>query len=146
MQNRATLAALCWAAAACGEDAEISLPQEAPPDCVAGLGQVPVPGCEAGIPPESCGAGFEGDGTMGCRALLPEEACAAGTLAIPGETSCRELVPCGSGKWGNAPLSPSTIFVDARYAALDSDGTETKPFKTISAGVAATSRAMKVSP
>jgi hypothetical protein len=103
---------------------------------VAGLGQVPVAGCEAGIPPEDCGEGFEADGTMGCRALLPEEPCASGTLAIPGESSCRELVPCGSGKWGDAPLSPSTIFVDARYAGLDSDGTETKPFKTIGAAVA----------
>src|SRR5688572_13315234 len=50
----------------------------------------------AGIPPDGCGAGFVHDGDRGCEPVLPPVPCSEGMMAVPGETACRELAPCGS--------------------------------------------------
>ncbi|MBK9260699.1 MAG: right-handed parallel beta-helix repeat-containing protein, partial [Polyangiaceae bacterium] len=89
----------------------------------------------AGVPPEMCGEGFEPDGKMGCNAILPAEACPFGLMAVPGETECREVAPCGEGKWGDIPVDETTQFVDGAYAGNDSDGTKERPWKTIQEGI-----------
>lgn len=89
----------------------------------------------AGVPPEMCGEGFEPDGKMGCNAILPAEACPFGLMAVPGETECREVAPCGEGKWGDIPVDATTQFVDGAYPGNDSDGTKERPWKTIAKGI-----------
>src|SRR5262245_32104898 len=91
----------------------------------------------AGVPPELCGAGFEPDGEMGCEPILPPEPCPKGQMAVPGESACHAVMPCGAGKWGDIPVDAMTVYVDARYSGLDSDGSSDKPFTTISDAVAA---------
>jgi hypothetical protein len=56
-------------------------------------------------------------------------------MAVPGETECRLVAPCGEGKWGDIPVDASTQFVDGSYSGTDSDGTAEKPWTTIQAGV-----------
>ncbi|AUX43480.1 hypothetical protein SOCE26_049290 [Sorangium cellulosum] len=89
-------------------------------------------GCEpAGVPPGRCGSGFAPDGAQGCAPILPEEPCPPGQMAVPGEAACREVAPCGAGRWGDAPIDEATQFVDAAYAGQDSDGTEARPWTSI---------------
>ncbi|WP_437801821.1 right-handed parallel beta-helix repeat-containing protein [Sorangium sp. So ce693] len=123
----------------CGPD-EITLPtgqcQPAglPPDMPCPPGELALEDgrCQpAGVPPEACGEGFVADGRGGCSAILPEETCPKGQMAIPGETRCREVAPCGEGPWGDIPVEANTQFVDQSYAGDDSDGTKDKPWTTI---------------
>jgi hypothetical protein len=87
--------------------------------------------CEpAGIPPSSCGAGFAPDGRRGCNAIVPPDTCPSGTMAVPGETACRDVAPCGAGTWGTIPVDASTQFVDGSFAGT-SDGSSKAPWKTI---------------
>src|SRR6185503_8222660 len=58
----------------------------------------------AGIPEDQCGKGFEPTGDGSCRAVLPEAPCAEGQMAIPGETTCREVMACPAGPWPDAML------------------------------------------
>ena len=102
-----------------------------------GEGGVCVP---AGVPPGSCMDGFEPDGSGGCRAIVPAEPCKAGMIAVPGDTSCHEVAPCGSGKWGDIPVEPDTQYVDGTYAGMDSDGTSAKPWPTIQEAIAAAAK------
>src|SRR5262249_49354438 len=93
-------------------------------------------GCRpAGIPPEACAEGFMSDPLAGCIAVLPPAACPQGQMAVPGETGCRELTACGTTPWGDAPLDDKTQYVDAAYGSSDSNGTVTKPWKTVQQGV-----------
>ncbi|MBI2395727.1 MAG: DUF1565 domain-containing protein [Deltaproteobacteria bacterium] len=87
---------------------------------------------------ETCAEGFtrdEGRGT--CEPVLPAATCAPGTMAIPGETSCHEVAPCAAGTWGDIPVDATTIYVDTTSAVGTPDGTRDRPFRTISAGIAA---------
>jgi len=93
-------------------------------------------GCEpAGIPPEMCAPGFMPDGDRGCEPILPADPCPDGLMAIPGDTVCREVMPCGVGDYGDIPVDATTQYVNAAYAGNDSNGTKTKPWKTIQAGI-----------
>src|SRR5262249_30401199 len=49
---------------------------------------------------------------------------------------CHEVMPCGSGTWGDIPVEASTQFVDNTYAGGDSDGTMAKPWTTINDAIA----------
>src|SRR5262245_39564790 len=89
----------------------------------------------AGIPPELCGAGFEPDDAMGCEPILPPEPCPAGQMAVPGESICHAVMECGAGTWGDIPVDATTVYVDASYPGLDSDGSSQRPFTTISDAV-----------
>ncbi|WP_437929553.1 right-handed parallel beta-helix repeat-containing protein [Sorangium sp. So ce291] len=105
-----------------------------PPDMACRPGELALESGEcqpAGVPPEACGEGFAGDGNGGCKAILPEDECPEGQMAIPGETSCREVAPCGDGPWGDIPVDVNTQFVDQAYAGGDSDGTMTRPWTKI---------------
>jgi hypothetical protein len=82
----------------------------------------------AGVPPDGCAEGFISDKAGGCIAVLPDGACAVGTLAIPGETECRPVAPCGPSRWGDAPIDGATQFVDGSYNGGLSDGSEAQPW------------------
>lgn len=98
-------------------------------------------GCEpAGIPPEMCAPGFLPDGNRGCEPILPVDPCPDGMMAIPGDTVCREVMPCGVGDYGDIPVDATTQFVNAAYAGNDGNGTKAKPWKTIQAGVFAAAK------
>jgi len=58
-------------------------------------------------------------------------------MAVPGDRSCRPVMPCGAGTWGDIPIDASTIHVDGSYAGGGSDGSIDKPWTTISDAVAA---------
>lgn len=85
----------------------------------------------AGVSPEGCAAGFMPDGDRGCEPILPSTTCSEGEMAIPGESTCREIVPCGDGPWGDIPLENTAQYVDQAYAGNDSDGSAVRPWKTI---------------
>jgi len=88
----------------------------------------------AGVPADACGEGFEAiDG--GCVTIMPDEPCGEGLIAVPGDTTCREIAPCGQGTWGNIPTEANTQFVDGAYLGTDNDGTETRPWSTVQAGI-----------
>ncbi|MDC0685487.1 right-handed parallel beta-helix repeat-containing protein [Sorangium atrum] len=113
-------------------------PAGLPPDMPCPPGELALESGEcqpAGVPPEACGTGFAGDGNGGCEAILPEDECPEGQMAIPEETRCHEVAPCGDGPWGDIPVEPNTQFVDQAYAGGDSDGTMTKPWTTIQRGI-----------
>lgn len=90
-----------------------------------------------GVPLDGCAPGFEHDGEYGCAALLPPEACPPGLMAVPGETSCRPVMPCGQGRWGEIPVDATTEYVDAAYDGGASDGSEGQPWTTIAEAVTA---------
>src|SRR5262245_5686368 len=124
MGHRGVLIAL--AITGCSES-ETAAPEPTGVLCDAPTIALPDGSCVApGIPPEHCARGFEPDEGPACRAVLPEQKCASGTMAIPGETTCRSVAPCGSGRWGDIPIDATTRFVDARYAGGDGDGSEAK--------------------
>jgi hypothetical protein len=93
----------------------------------------------AGVPPEGCGDGFVHDGDRGCEPILPEAACPSGQMAVPGETTCREIAPCATGRWGDIPVEPDTQYVDTSYAGMDSDGSALRPWTSVQAGIDAAS-------
>jgi hypothetical protein len=57
-------------------------------------------------------------------------------MAVPGDTQCHEVAPCGTGDYGTIPVDATTQFVNGAYPGNDSDGTQAKPWKTINDGVA----------
>jgi hypothetical protein len=88
----------------------------------------------AGVPADECAPGFTAD-AQGCTAVLPEAPCEEGKMALPGETACREVSPCGDSAFPDVADSPGTQYVDAAYANDDSDGTEARPWKSIQEGI-----------
>jgi len=103
------------------------LPPDLPP---AGPAAPPL----AGVPPDSCSAGFTSDGEGGCIATLPTTPCAAGEMAVPGETACHPIAPCGSGPWSDIPVDGTTQYVDGSHGGA-SNGSAANPWTTIQAGI-----------
>ncbi|MBW2456415.1 MAG: right-handed parallel beta-helix repeat-containing protein, partial [Deltaproteobacteria bacterium] len=90
----------------------------------------------AGGPAELCADGFE-PLEQGCEPILPPEPCEPGLMAVPGDTACREVAPCGQGQWGDIPIDGTTEHVDGAYAGGSSDGTADHPWTTISEAITA---------
>ncbi|MBI2395742.1 MAG: DUF1565 domain-containing protein [Deltaproteobacteria bacterium] len=143
------LAAAVAACSACGGDeptAPPSAPRWAPtcadtheeigPACVPrfdGCAAYEVPRVGGGCTPvgvDTCPDGFVADGSGGCAASLPKSPCADGTMALPGDTSCAPVSTCS-----DAPIG--ALRVDAAYAGSDGDGSVARPFKTVTAALAA---------
>src|SRR4051812_10245317 len=85
-------------------------------------------GCQKiGVPEGGCAEGFAHDGQGGCTAQLPVADCAKGTFAVPGETACHEVAPCGPAPYGDLPTSGTVLRVDGSYAGGSSDGSAAHP-------------------
>ncbi len=105
--------------------------------CPAGTTPLPDGGClPAGIPAEQCAVGFE-PFDDGCEPILPNEACPSGLMAVPGEASCRAVMPCGVAPWGDIPTDGTTQHVDQSYPGGNSDGSAERPWTTINDALAA---------
>ncbi|HZO13354.1 MAG TPA: hypothetical protein VFB62_08840, partial [Polyangiaceae bacterium] len=85
----------------------------------------------AGIEPEDCPEGFMPTGDRACEPLLLE--CAPGTMALAGESACRPVAPCPSGKWGDIPVETDTQYVDATF--VGGNGTAQAPWSTVQQAV-----------
>jgi Right handed beta helix region len=83
-----------------------------------------------GMSPEDCAEGFVHDGAYACEPIVPASPCPPGLMAIPGDESCREVMSCGSGKWGDLPIDADTQHVEAGFAGAP-DGSATAPWPTI---------------
>jgi hypothetical protein len=132
--------ALAVALLACGEEAA---PPPGPPGEAGSKDSGCVPGEEpledgtcrpAGV--RACAEGFESDGRGGCNVVLPGEPCLPGQMAVPGDTRCREVAPCGADPWGDIPVEASTQYVDAAYIGASS-GNATEPWTSIAEAIAA---------
>jgi len=97
----------------------------------------------AGVPPELCADGFE-PLDQGCEPILPPEPCPPGLLAVPGDSTCREVAPCGQGRWGDIPIDGSTQHVDTAYVGGNNDGTADRPWTTIGEAITAAAPAALV--
>jgi hypothetical protein len=81
------------------------------------------PTCPAN-PAEHCGHG------------LPKS-CPAGTIPIVGSSECQPVGDCGGeGPWGAVRTNSGAIYVWGGYSGDASDGTKTRPFKTIKEALA----------
>src|SRR5262249_13528515 len=138
-RRRRTAILLAAAVAGCsGEDGSVAAASSANGSSGGDAGTCLDGACtDVGVPADGCATGFEHDDAHGCRPILPATDCGSGTLALPGETACHDVAPCGQGRWGSIPVDATTQYVDASYAASDSDGTSERPWRTISAGITA---------
>jgi len=90
----------------------------------------------AGTPPGGCAAGFS-PADVGCIPILPPGPCTEGTMAVPGETRCREIMPCGAGDFGDLELEPDTQHVRTGASVTGADGSAANPWPTIQQGLSA---------
>src|SRR4029079_675257 len=134
--NVLVLVGLAFVMAGCGPH-EGTGPADAGPDaCPPGTMLLDDGGCQkAGVPPGACGQGFEPNGQGGCNAILPAAPCPPGQMAVPGDTQCHEVAPCGNGDYGTIPVEATTQFVNGAYPGSDSDGTNVRPWKHIQDGI-----------
>jgi len=147
MRARILLSTLLVVSSACGKKSpeEVAPPADAPSevgtvDCGERSVMGPDGTCVAvGVPDDGCAKGFKSDLHGGCTPVLPEAPCAAGSMAVPGESACREVAPCGSGTWGDIPVDATTLYVDRAYTGGGSTGAKDKPFVTIQAAIDAAS-------
>ncbi|MFO0658556.1 MAG: right-handed parallel beta-helix repeat-containing protein [Polyangiaceae bacterium] len=95
----------------------------------------------AAVGTSSCPASISVENNGVCDVVLPSQPCAPGTLALPGETSCHAVDDCGAGDWGNIPIDASTQFVKQSYSGANgaSDGSQSRPWTTISQAISAAS-------
>ncbi|MGZ6094027.1 MAG: hypothetical protein ACXWUG_18490 [Polyangiales bacterium] len=115
-------------------------------DCIAGVPSctgrtVPASGAcvPVGLRADDCAKGFSWDEATGsCTPILPAESCGPGVMAVPGDTACRPVAPCGSDRYPT--VTGDVAYVDAS-AAAGGDGTAEKPFTTISDALAKTTSA-----
>jgi hypothetical protein len=123
----------------CGSGPETSSSQGgAAPGC--GDNEVPdgKGGCvRPGVPPSGCAAGFTPK-DFGCDPILPDDACPEGTLAVPGDTACHEVMPCPSGTYPDPMGTGEAVYVDPQSpcaAGMTDCGTKAKPWTTIQGAV-----------
>lgn len=87
----------------------------------------------------SCGYGFSPREFGECTPILPSVPCAPGDAALPGSSECESLafLPCPSGKYPPQGSASDAVHVDATATGTP-DGTESRPYETIGAALAAT--------
>jgi len=106
--------------------------------CPAGTTLVAGTCLAAGIPSDGCGTGFTHDGDVSCVPILPPGDCATdGEMAVPGDATCRPIMDCGTGQWGNIPVDSNTIYVDVAYTGGNANGTAAQPYPIINQAIAA---------
>jgi len=108
---------------------------EPPPECSVADIVLEDGGClPPGIPADACPAGFAVSADGACEPVLPASVCPSGMMAAVGEAECHEVAPCGQGPWGEIPVGPGTLYVDAS-AEAPGDGTQSAPYASIQAAV-----------
>jgi hypothetical protein len=91
----------------------------------------------AGLTAAWCAEGFTFDpAASSCEPILSPK-CDSGMMALPGEATCRPVMPCPDEPWGGIPVDPTTQYVDAGYADGDGDGSQAKPWPTINEALGA---------
>jgi len=118
---------------ACASESADPLPPKAPETCDALSAPTSDGGCaRTGVVtcPSSEGLVAEGGG---CRAILPDT-CEPGSMAIPGEATCRPVATCSEGAWAGIPRDGAIVFV--RAGAVSGDGSEARPFGKIGEALA----------
>lgn len=128
------------AASACSQESdEVSTGGAgAPPGPSCAPGETPLAdgGCRPpGVPADGCAPGFVFSEPGGCDPILPAGACPMGQMAVPGETACREVAPCGDAPWGDIPVEATTEHVDGSYVGGQNDGSAARPWTTVQQGV-----------
>jgi hypothetical protein len=86
-----------------------------------------------GVPPEGCAEGFVPK-DFGCEPVLPDGPCPEGTLAVPGDTVCREVMPCPSGTYPDPAGTGEVRYVNPQSscaAGMTDCGTKEKPWTAI---------------
>ena len=86
-----------------------------------------------------CAEGFVSDGQGGCDAILPPgpDPCPPGTIEQIGHDTCQPLGDCGpdpsegGSPWGNIQVDDTTVFVDETSGAVEPDGTQSAPYRTV---------------
>lgn len=106
-------------------------------ECPGGLKGPTETTCTLIGPPATCLTGWAKTSGGWCEPILPAASCPAGTMEVLGQATCQPIGDCGTGTWGKIPVTASTIFVDQAYAGGGSDGTQAKPFTTLTAALAA---------
>jgi len=121
---------------ACGEGEQLVDGQCVPvSSCPEPAIQLPDGTCATvGTPAEACADGFT-PVAGACEPILPAGACGPGTMAIPGETTCRPIMDCPVEPWGGIDPGPTPQWVDGSYAGGDSDGSQARPWPTIQVGI-----------
>jgi hypothetical protein len=99
--------------------------------CDGGLKGPPDWTCTPIGPPTTCPTGWSTVAGGWCEPTVPAGPCPAGSMKVIGKTSCQPVGDCGSGTWGAIKTGASTIFVDQAYTGSDSDGSQAKPYTTI---------------
>lgn len=141
-------ASLKPAGAACVPDFDECLDSEIPmlrggckrvgvEECPGGIKGPPDWSCTPVGPPTKCLPGWALVKDGWCEPILPAGACGTGEMEIMGQATCQPMGDCGGGKYGKISVSAKTIYVDAAYAKLDSDGSLAKPFSSIAAAITA---------
>ena len=87
----------------------------------------------------TCKKGFKKRSKGGCEPVLPPAAtkCPAGTMQVLGYTTCQPIGDCGQGDYGNIVTTKDTVFVNAGYTGSASDGSKSKPYKTLTVALKA---------
>jgi hypothetical protein len=122
--------------ASCGGEADRPGPgpDPEPLSCAIGERLVDDTCVPPGVPAEACNEGFAPADDGGCLAVVPADPCAPGEMAVPGDTTCRSIAPCGEAPWGDIPTDGTTQHVDADFVGT-SDGGATAPWTTIQTAV-----------
>lgn len=102
-------------------------------------GEIATPGACHAVGVEACGEGFVRE-NGGCRAIVAKE-CDGPTIATLGADKCSPIAACGAARF--PAVSGPAIYVDAAYAATDSDGSEAKPYAKLSDALAVVSATRK---
>lgn len=126
----------------CGDDPGPTSPEPEPTHCGEAALEREDGSCVAiGVPADQCGHGFVASDDGGCTPVLPELACDEGEMALPGDGTCRPPAGCGAGKWGDIPLEPSTLYVEA---GASGDGSQSTPYGSIAQAIQAAATGQQI--
>ena len=107
-------------------------------ECLNGWGIAGPPDwkCKPIGPPRTCLKGWEKVAGGWCEPILPKTKCPAGTMEKIGYRTCQPIGDCGTGTWGKIKATASTLFVDQSYQGGSEDGSQARPYTSISAALA----------
>jgi len=66
-----------------------------------------------------------------CRPVLPDNRCNKDAIEVIGHAKCQPVADCGQGTYDKIKITTKTLFVNQSFTGASSDGSMSKPFKTI---------------